>query len=311
MSKCLFCYKELPEGVDDFHSKCSKQFFQSSSVPSLTFSLVDMEKMATESVLNRIAVPGVQRKLSMAIDHMASGKDRLTVVGTLGGNFILKPPSDDYPEMPANEHLTMKLADLFGIPTVPSSLVRLASGELAYLSRRIDRKVGGEKIHMLDMFQILEAFDKYRGSMERVGKAIKKYSTNTLLDVSYLFDLTLFCFITGNNDMHLKNFSMIEQENGWALAPAYDLLNVSILLPEDREETALTIGGKKAKLTKESFETFGEHLGLNPKQISGAFKRLERHMKKVSALVEKSFLSEGMKENYLGLLERRFNILDV
>src|SRR5690606_35712145 len=121
----------------------------------------------------------------------------------------LKPPHADYPEMPQNEHLTMQIADLFGLKVVPSCLIRLSSGELAYITKRIDRAAEGEKIHMLDMFQILEAFDKYKSSMERVGKAIAKYAENTLLDLSNFFELTVFCFLTGNNDMHLKNFSMI------------------------------------------------------------------------------------------------------
>ena len=111
--------------------------------------------------------------------------------------------------MPENEHVTMRIAEeAFAMRTVPSSLIRLASGELAYITKRIDRTSDGEKIHMLDMFQILEAFDKYKSSMERVGKAITAYSSSTLLDQSYFFELTLFSYLTGNNDMHLKNFSM-------------------------------------------------------------------------------------------------------
>ena len=121
-----------------------------------------------------------------------------------------KAPSKDYPEMPQNEYLTMRMAEMFGVRIVPSSLIRLTSGELSYITRRVDRKDSGEKIHMIDMFQIIEAIDKYKSSLEKVGKAIGNYSDNTLLDKLNFFELTLFCFLTGNNDMHLKNFSMIE-----------------------------------------------------------------------------------------------------
>lgn len=136
-------------------------------------------------------------------------KGRLTVVGALSGNYIFKPPSTIFPEMPANEHLTIRIAEAFGISTVKSSLIRLASGELSYITKRIDRTDGGEKVHMLDMFQILEAFDKYKSSMKKVGRAIGKYSNNTLLDKLHFFELSIFCFLTGNDDMRLKNFSLI------------------------------------------------------------------------------------------------------
>jgi serine/threonine-protein kinase HipA len=143
--------------------------------------------------------------------------------------------------MPQNEHLTMRIAEAFGIRVVPSSLIRLASGELAYITRRVDRKGEGEKIHMIDMFQITEAFDKYKSSMERIGKSLNNYSYNPMLDMVFFYELTLFSFLTGNNDMHLKNFSMIESASGWILSPAYDLLNVSIINPDDNEELALTM----------------------------------------------------------------------
>jgi serine/threonine-protein kinase HipA len=127
--------------------------------------------------------------------------------------------------MPQNEHVTMRIAEAFNIKVVPSSLIRLASGELSYITKRIDRTESGGKIHMLDMFQITEAFDKYISSLEKVGNALNKYSDNTLLDKILYFELSLFCFLTGNNDMHLKNFSVIRSSSGWVLAPAYDLLN--------------------------------------------------------------------------------------
>lgn len=173
--------------------------------------------------------------------------------------------------MPENEHLTMRIAEEFGISVVPSSLIRLASGELSYITKRIDRKPNGDKIHMLDMFQITEAFDKYKGSMERVGKTIGAYSRNTLLDKILFLELTVFSFITGNNDMHLKNFSMIEHNSKWKLAPAYDLLNVTILFPEDKEELDLTLSAKKKKLKLKHFKSLGVGLGLTDKQIEGVF----------------------------------------
>jgi len=250
MNKCLYCYQEVAEGLD-FHEKCSSDFFGNKNTPEIPYSLNEMEELAKNVVERSISVPGVQAKLSMSlVKDTVQKNSRLTVVGSLGGNYIFKPPSSDYPEMPQNEHVTMRMAEIFGIRVVPSSLIRLKSGELAFITSRIDRTRGGEKIHMLDMFQITEAYEKYKGSMEKVGKAIGEYSSNTNLDKIFFFELALFSFITGNNDMHLKNFSMIESPSGWVLSPAYDLLNVSIILPGDNEELALTLVGKKKKLSR-------------------------------------------------------------
>lgn len=297
----------------DFHPKCSVAFFGSATPPVIEYTLDQMDELAKSVVERSIAVPGVQPKLSMSLVKTAREKndDRLTVVGALGGQYIFKPPSNLFPEMPENEHVTMRMAQSFGIRVVPSSLVRLASGELSYITKRVDRTEEGEKLHMLDMFQITEAFDKYKGSMEKIGKALDSYSANTLLDKIFFFELALFSFLTGNNDMHLKNFSMIEQPSGWGLAPAYDLLNVAIVLPEDTEELALTLAGKKKKLTREHFELLGQGMGLTGRQIKGSFKRMLKNRKQALAWIDQSFLSEGMKKRYSEVLEARYQQLDM
>jgi serine/threonine-protein kinase HipA len=187
----------------------------------------------------------------------------------------------------------------------------LASGELCYITKRIDRKDNGEKIHMLDMFQITEAFDKYKSSMEKVGKALDSYSSNTLLDKTYFFDLALFSFVIGNNDMHLKNFSMIENLSGWTLAPAYDLLNVAIVLPEDEEELALTLTGKKKNLKRKHFEQLGEGLGLSPKQVRGTFNRILKNKQKVLHFIDQSFLTTEMKAAYKKVFTERHQNLNL
>jgi serine/threonine-protein kinase HipA len=259
-----------------------------------------------------VAVPGVQPKLSLSIvsDSINDGsKGRLTVVGALGGNYIFKPPSDHFPEMPENEHVTMRIAEAFGINTVKSSLIRLQSGELSYITKRIDRTDTGNKIHMLDMFQITEAFDKYKSSMEKIGKALHEYSDNTLLDKLYFLELGIFSFLTGNNDMHLKNFSMIYSNDTWTLSPAYDLLNVAIVNPDDTEELALTLEGKKKKLKWEHFERLGIGLGLNQKQLNGIAKRFLKNKPIAIKWIDHSFLSQEYKEKYKTLLEERYRIL--
>ncbi len=292
----------------DFHSHCSLDFFGIKKAPILPYSFNQMAELAKNVVERSIAVPGVQPKLSLSLvnDVMEDGHSkRLTVVGALGGNYIFKPPSIDYPEMPANEHLTMRIAEAFGIRTVKSSLIRMESEELAYITKRIDRNEKGEKIHMLDMFQVMEAYDKYKSSMEKVGKALGTYSDNTLLDKLCFFERTLFNFLTGNNDMHPKNFSMINSENKWVLSPAYDLLNVAIANPYDTEELALTLRGKKKKLNREDFERFAKDLDLNEKQIAGVFKRFMKNKASALMWIDNSFLSREYRKKYKMLFEKR------
>ena len=307
-NKCLYCYQILTNNETDFHEKCSLQFFGTKKAPVLSYSLNQMTALAKNIIERSITVPGVQPKLSMSLDAITK-ENRLTVVGALGGNYIFKPPSDEYPEMPQNEHLTMRLAELMNIKTVPSSLIRLKSKELSYITKRIDRTEDGKKIHMIDMFQITEAFDKYKSSMEKIGRALNEYSSNTLLDKLFFFEITIFSFLTGNNDMHLKNFSMIESNFGWNLTPAYDLLNVAIVNPEDKEELALTLNGKKKKFTKEQFVQFGKVLGLTTKQIDAVFSRFQKKKKEMIDLIKTSFLTTKMQNSYRKVLEERFSRL--
>lgn len=311
--KCLYCYKSLDNAIaGDFHEQCSIDFFGTKQQPVFEHSLKQMAELAKNVVERSVAVPGVQPKLSLSIvsDTIQDGtKGRLTVVGALGGNYIFKPPSDHFPEMPENEHLTMRIAEAFGINTVQSSLIRLQSGELSYITKRIDRTETGEKIHMLDMFQITEAFDKYKSSMEKIGKALDEFSDNTLLDKVYFLELGIFSFLTGNNDMHLKNFSMIHSGETWTLAPAYDLLNVAIVNPDDTEELALTLEGKKKKLKWDHFKKLGINLGLNEKQLKGIAQRFQKNKPIAHQWIDNSFLSDAFKEEYKALLEERYHRL--
>lgn len=312
MSKrCLYCYQEL-NTEDDFHASCSSRFFGSNQPPVLDYTMAEMAELAKEVVESSITVPGVQPKLSLGFIKdvlQDGGKGRLTVMGALGGNYILKPQNEAFPQMPENEHLTMRMAELCGISVVPSSLIRLKSGQLSYITKRIDRTEANEKIHMLDMFQILEAFDKYKSSVEKVGKAVAEHSCNTLLDLLRLFEVVLFSYITGNNDMHLKNFSLILSNEEWTLSPAYDLLNINLHLPEDMEEMALTINGKKRKLTKSDFINLGLKFQLTEKQILNAFKRLAKAEKKMKQEIKSSFLSPQNQAKYIELLENRLFLL--
>lgn len=307
-NKCLYCYNILEDG-GDYHPKCSQEFFGTPNPPKIPYTLGEMAALAKNVVERSISVPGVQPKISMGFLNEATNRanERLSVVGALGGQYILKPPSDQFPEMPENEHITMKMAQALGIKTVPCALMRMASGELAYITKRVDRTENLEMIHMIDMFQITEAFDKYRSSHERIGDAIDLYSDNTLLDKIRYFEVVLYSFLIGNSDMHLKNFSMIQGNNGWELSPAYDMLNVNIIFPEDKEETALTIFGKKNKIKLDHFSQLGNRLKLTDKQISNTYIKFWHWSKGLGKRIDESFLSEEMKNAYKKLFSERVN----
>lgn len=309
MNKCLQCYQNLEIGnTSEYHNKCSKAFYGTDIAPILPYRFDEIAKLAKDAVELSISVPGVQAKLSLGwissmLENGQSG--RLTIMDALDGNYILKPQNLENEQMPENEHLSMKLASLFKINVVPSNMIRLASGELCYITKRIERTVQNAKIHMVDFHQILELEDKYKGTMELVGKTVGELSANTLLDKLRFFELAVFNYIIGNNDMHLKNFSMYLSKDGWVLSPAYDLLNVKIILPKDIEDTALFLGGKKMNFTKIYFDRFADLLDLNIKQANYVYKKLEKWLPKAEQLIEISFLDKIKKANYKNLINER------
>lgn len=309
MRKCLFCYQELDDKQEgDYHLKCIKAFYKTKHAPVLPYRLSEMEKLAKEAAELSITVPGVQPKLSLGwikseLENEQRG--RLTIMDALDGNFILKPQNAQFPQMPENEHLSMKLAELFRLNIVPVSMIRLESGELSYITRRIDRNEDGSKTHMLDFMQILELADKYMGTMENLGKTIGDLSANTLLDKLRFFELTVFNYVIGNNDMHLKNYSMWLSDMGWTLSPFYDLLNVKLVLPDDKDDTALLLGGKKQNFNKGYFDRLGAVLELNNKQINAVYKRLLKWLPEANTLIDQSFLTEERKQGYKELLDER------
>jgi serine/threonine-protein kinase HipA len=312
MRRCLYCYEQLAENEHDFHASCSKKIFEQPTPPVLPYSEADLEPLAKEVIQSQTAVTGVQAKLSLHItgNNKEGTEQRFTIVGLWGG-YILKPPTAHYPQLPEVEDLTMKLAAAAKIKTAPHSLLRLQSGNLAYVTKRVDRIKKG-KLAMEDMCQLTERLteDKYHGSYEQIGKAILKYSTTPGLDIVNFVELTLFSFITGNADMHLKNFSLLEQPGlGMTLSPAYDLVNTALVNPADEEEMALTINGRKKKLKKQDFVAAMNTLKIEEKQQQNIFNKMEKALPKWNDLIDKSFLSDEFKVQYKAIIHERLNRL--
>ena len=296
MCKCLYCYRSLEKGEKDFHANCTKKFFGTKEVPILNYTCEDLEKLAIQVIKDQTSLTGVQPQ-------------RLTIVGLWGG-FICKPQTIQFAQMPETEDLTMHLAELAKIGVVPHTLMRMADNSLCYLTKRIDRSNSGEKVAMEDMCQLTERQTeyKYKSSYERIAKAIVQYSSMPKMDVINFFEVILFSWITGNNDMHLKNFSLFEPHDGnIRLTPAYDMLNAAILNPKDDEELALTLNGKKKKLKRSDFIISGQTMGIEQKTIErliGKYVKLLPGMKK---LIGNSFLNDELKDKYAKLITERID----
>lgn len=302
MTNCLFCYQSVDIG--DCHPACSKKFFGTTQVPVLELDQEQLNKLAQITVNERLALTGVQPKISLSLSG-EKGNKRLTLVG-LWGDYILKPQSADFAFMPEVEDLTMHLAKLFKIETAEHALIRTSTGELAYITKRFDR-VKGKKIHVEDLCQLSELLteQKYKSSYERVGKLIRQYATNSGLDVIKYFRLVLFSFLTGNNDMHLKNFSLMHTDRGVLFSPAYDLLNVNLIYPDDKEDLALTLGGRKRKVKRSDFNQFAMSLGISEIVRNNIYKDFSKQVDNVQDWINRSFLTDEYKEGYAQVISNK------
>ncbi len=304
MSNCPFCYKD--PGDEKYHPACAKKFFGTAKLPLLTLNDELIEKLAMQTVNQRIAVTGVQPKLSVTL-RKGKEKNRLTIVG-LWGEYILKPQHERYPMMPETEDITMHLAELFKIPVCEHTLMQSSDGNMVYLAKRFDRKEG-KKIHVEDLCQLSEFLteNKYKSSYEKAGRLLATYCHKGL-DLVTFFEIVLFSYLCGNNDMHLKNFSVLHYPGGAVLSPAYDLLNVSLINPGDKEELALTLNGKKNKIRLADFKALAESLNIREKVYNNSFKRFSSHNNEVAALIDRSFLSKEMKKAYYEIWKKKQHI---
>ena len=305
MSKCLFCYKELGPGEVDFHKSCCKKFFGTATAPSLDYTRAQMDELAAQVIKSQTTLTGVQPKLSLNLDkHRGSAK--LTIVG-LWGDYIFKPQTERFAMLPENEDLTMHLAEIAKIKVVHHTLIRMKDGSIGYLTKRIDRKSDGEKIAMEDMCQLTErqTEHKYRSSYEQIGKAIRKYSTNAQLDMVDFLELVYFSWLTGNNDMHLKNFSLYCPAGEPVLTPAYDLLSAVLSNPADDEELALNLNGKKKRMKDADFKAAYRTCGVPEIVFDRVKKKYVDLLPKFEEGIQSSFLSEDLKTAYIELLRKR------
>lgn len=317
--KCLYCGKEIEKSSSNeekewqWHKKCIRHFFGTETFPTIDLSENALTKLANETVNKGLAVPGVQKKLSL---HLTYGKNaRMTLVNYPSG-YILKPQTDDYANMPEYEHMAMQMAEAAGIFTVPHALIHL-NGTYAYITKRIDRSITSKSISLYAMEDFCQLSgrlteDKYQGSYEGCGRIIKKYSSYQGFDLSELFLRVIVSFIIGNSDMHLKNFSLIEEESGsrkFRLSAAYDFLPVNVILPEDQEQMALTVNGKKKNIHRKDFLTLAEHCDIPKKAAERMIEQVISRKDKIISICEESLLSKDQKQKTINLILSRINVL--
>lgn len=310
--RCLYCYQHLHEGEVDYHPRCAKRFFGQATAPILPYTRKDINQLALAVVESRITVTGVQAKLSMDLEHDAYGRaQRLTIVGVMG-RYILKPQTEQFERLPEIEDLTMHLAEIARIPTVPHALIRFEDGELNYITRRIDRTDDGRKLPMEDMCQLAGRLteQKYQGSYETIAKLINRYSSVARLDLVNFWEQVVFSWIVGNADMHLKNFSLISEKPGkYVLTPTYDQVSTAIVMPEDTDELALPLNGFQKKLLSMDFVQAMENTGLTTLMAQRILTRFTALREKWFACIDDSFISETQKVQFKALITKRIETI--
>ena len=304
-SMCSFCLKPI-KAPGRYHVTCYRKLWGTSKAlhaeldktnPLLTFS----------RTVHDGSISGAQRKGLFALE-----KGKL-IVSASHSNYILKPDGD-YPELPANEHLTMTAAKRLKFDVPATGLIEIENIGFVFVIKRFDRTSSGEKLLVEDMAQIYEeaSDDKYSLSHEKVAEAIKKYTQAGPLNLNDFFRRIIFCYITANGDMHLKNWSLLEMEKAkgiYRLCPIYDWLNTRCALPKEKNELAIPLSGKQNNMQKSYFLKFAiEALDIKKEYVESVFNEVAKWEAEIQKLIPHSFLTAKMKKTYSSLVKERSKI---
>ena len=304
MKYCPITYEPLAENSEYSAEGLRLLNRNLKSLASLEFS-AEQQRQEAISRAGKMSIQGLQLKLS-AVVRITEG--RFEIVDR-GGQYILKPQSRDFPELPENEDLTMRLAAIVGIEVPVHGLVRSADRSFTYFVKRFDRE-GRDRIPQEDFAQLSGASrdTKYDSSMEKVAGVINRYCTFPAIECVKLWEWTLFSFLVGNEDMHLKNFSLITRNEKVAMSPAYDFLNTTIALKNAKEELALPLNGKKSNLTRRDLVNYfaRERLGIKEAVLIDVFSKFTKALPVWHTLLDRSFLSGDAKKYYALVLDERF-----
>ncbi len=301
MNTCLSCLRPIAAG-ESYHARCVRALFDSRRAPTVVD--VDLAKLHTLALamVGRQSISGVQRKVSVGLTA-----DKQTLQVALGGSqYILKPQSATYPELPQNELLTMRDCGT-GRRADPRVRSGHAGRRVAGVSGAALQSAGnGAKLRQEDFCQLAlrPAKQKYDGSAELCARLVKQYATEPLIEALRLFRLVLAAWWTGNGDMHLKNFSIVTDGGGInRLSPAYDLVCTRLVIEDD--DLALPVNGKKSKLTRRDWAAFGEYCGLRPAVVERVFGEVAAAVPRAAELVDAAPLSDKAKAAYRALMAER------
>jgi serine/threonine-protein kinase HipA len=301
---CRICLGDVA-GEADYHLRCLRKLFQSSQVPQLDIELSKLH-VAALAMAGHTSLSGIQKKLSV---HLEPRRATLRVAAA-GSRYILKPQTGTYSSVPENEHVTSRLAELAGIDVSPHGLVSLKDGSLAYVVRRFDRWPHGHKLRQEDFCQLAEKSpkEKYDGSGELCVRLLRQFATEPLVEILKLYRLLVFAWWSGNGDLHLKNFSLLADEQGiMRLTPAYDLLCTRLVIPNDT--LALPIIGRKDNLQRGTWLQFAEDCQLPPKAALRVLNKPASILEDATRLIERSFLPNDQQDEYKRLIAERAKTL--
>ena len=302
MSRCCFC-AEVIENGNSIHPTCARKLFDLNTMPSIDISLQDVPTKAQE-MAGKLSISGVQIKLSVTLDK----KKKQLIITAKNGEYILKPQTNAFIQMPENENLCMSIAGQLGIDVPPHALIRLKDSSYAYIVKRFDKK-NGDKLLQEDFCQILEkpTKEKYNSSIEHIARKLRGISEVPSLDIQYLYERVLFFFIIGNGDSHLKNFSInYSNRDDIRLSPAYDIVSSKLVIPKE-EDFALTINGKKNRLSIDDFLVFANLFNIPEKITTNILNKKEL----IIALIKDSQLDSKYRESLIKIVLERFSRLGV
>ena len=289
----------------EYDKKTLRAMFGEPVLPAIALGLGDIVLEAQRQA-GKLSISGVQPKLSMQL----RGGTLVTV--THEGRYILKPATQQFPELPQNEYLCMQMGRHHGLGTADCLLMQLIDGSLAYLVKRFDRRKRGralEKLACEDMQQILGGPSKYSGSHEQMARVVRDHCTFAPLELQRLFEMSIFNFAIGNGDAHRKNFSLLTKDDHVALSPVYDLVSSRLVIPEEHEELALTLNGRQNRLCRQDFLAFARHLDIAPGYAAGRIEQLCGLEDTFKEMIGGSQLSSHLKERFVDILAERLERL--
>lgn len=296
---CRICLQDIKD--DDYHPRCLRSLFGSAKVPHLDIEISKLHTAAL-AMVGHTSLSGIQKKISV---NLAADRETLQVAAE-GGRYILKPQTGTYPALPENEHVTTRLAQLVEIEVGRFGLVSLKDSSFAYVVRRFDRLPDGRKLRQEDFCQLAEKSpkDKYDGSAELCVRLLRKYASEPLIEILKLFRLLVFAWWSGNGDMHLKNFSVLTDEQGLIrLTPAYDLVCTQLVIPNDH--LAIPVVGKEDNLNRKAWLEFADYCQLGERVANRILDKQISVHGEATGLIDRSFLPGDQKKHYTQLIEER------